>query len=75
MLNPQMKSRGYYDFLFRKAQELKQQAEPEPRKTNWARGSVEWQAEQEAKKKAQIEAAACDRAGGSSLTGSGPEAP
>ncbi len=40
----------------RQARRLKQQREPEPRKTHWAPGSLEYQAEQEEKKKAQIEA-------------------
>ena len=31
----------------RRAEELKQQSEPQPRKTHWAPGSVEWQAEQD----------------------------
>jgi hypothetical protein len=56
MLNPQMKSRGLYELMRRQAQELEQHREPEPRKTHWAPGSVEWQAEQEEKTKAQIEA-------------------
>ena len=60
MLNPQMKSRGLYELMRRQAQELKQQREPEPRKTHWAPGSVEWQAEQEEKRKAQIEAIAVE---------------
>jgi hypothetical protein len=56
MLNPQMKGWGFYEFMRRKAQELKQQGEPQPPKTNWAPGSLEYQAEQEEKTKAQIEA-------------------
>ena len=48
MLNPQMKSWGYYEWLRQKAEALKEQPEPEPRKIIWAPGSVEWQAEQEA---------------------------
>ena len=56
MLNPQMKSWGIYELMRRQAQELSEQREPEPRKTEWAPGSLEYQAEQEEKKKAQIEA-------------------
>ena len=54
MLNPHMKGWGSYEAARRRAQELKQQREPEPRKTQWAPGSLEWQAEQE--EKAQIKA-------------------
>jgi len=54
--DPQMKSRGLYELMRRQAQELKQQREPEPHKTHWAPGSLEYQAEQEEKTKAQIEA-------------------
>jgi hypothetical protein len=56
----------------RQAQKLSEQREPEPRKTAWARGSLEWQAEQEAKRKAQIEAAGT---AGSSPSGLHPESP
>jgi predicted phage terminase large subunit-like protein len=49
MLNPRMSSWGLYEWTRRQAQDLKQQGEPEPRKSNWAPGSVEWQAEQDAK--------------------------
>jgi hypothetical protein len=59
----------------RQAQELKQQREPEPRKAQWAPGSLEWQAEQEAKGKAQIEAAAVEGTAGSSPSGPPSEAP
>ena len=58
MLNPQMKGWGYYEWMRRKAEALKQQHTPEPPKPQWAPGSLEWQAEQEAKRKAQIEAVA-----------------
>jgi hypothetical protein len=75
MLNPQMKSWGYYEWSRRQAQDLKQQREPEPRKAQWAPGSVEWQAEQEAETKAQIEAAAVEGSAGSSPSGPHPEAP
>jgi hypothetical protein len=60
MLNPQMKGWGHYEFMRQQAQKLKQQDEPQPPKTNWAPGSVEWQAEQEEKRKAQIEAIAVE---------------
>ena len=56
MLNPQMKSWGLYELMRRQAEEFEQQREPEPRKTHWAPGSLEYQAEQEEKTKAQIEA-------------------
>ena len=75
MLNPGMKSWGYYEWLRRQAQELKEQREPEPRETPWAPGSVEWQAEREAKRKAQIEAAAVEGAVGASPSGPPFEAP
>ena len=68
MLNPQMKSRGLYELTRRQAQELKQQREPEPRKFHSTPGSVEWQAEQEAKTKAQIGAGAVVGTGDLSLT-------
>jgi hypothetical protein len=57
----------------RQAQELKQQREPEPRKAQWAPGSLEWQAEQEAK--AQIEAAVVEGTAGSSPSGPPSKAP
>jgi hypothetical protein len=60
MLNPQMKGWGYYEWMRRQMQALKEQRKPQPPKTNWAPGSVEWQAEQEEKRKAQIEAAAVE---------------
>ena len=75
MLNPQMKSWGLYELMRRQAQELTQQREPEPRKTHWAPGSAEWQAEQEARSKAQIEAAAVEGTAGSSPSGPHSEAP
>ena len=75
MLNPRMNSWGLYELMRRQAQELKQQREPEPRKTLWAPGSLEWQAEQEAKSKAQIEAAAVEGTAGLSPSGPHSEAP
>jgi hypothetical protein len=41
-------------------QALKEQREPQPPKTDCAPGSVEWQAEEEEKRKAQLEAAALE---------------
>jgi hypothetical protein len=75
LLNPQMSSWGLYELMRRKAQELKQQSEPEPRKAQWAPGSAEWQAEQEAKRTAQIEAAAVEGTAGSSPSGPHSETP
>ena len=37
-----MSSWGFYELTRRQAQELQQNAQPEPAKTNWAPGSVEW---------------------------------
>ena len=42
MLNPRMSSWGFYELTRRQAQELQQNAQPEPAKSNWAPGSVEW---------------------------------
>ena len=75
MLNPQMKSRGHYEWMRQQAEGLKEQHKPESPKTNWAPGSVEWQAEQEAKSKAQIEAAAVEGTAGSSPSGPHSKAP
>ena len=50
MLNPQMKSWGIYEFYRQKAEALRaetEQGEATPTKTNWAPGSMEWQAEQD----------------------------
>jgi predicted phage terminase large subunit-like protein len=58
MLSPDMKNWGYYEWLRETAEKLKGQHTPEPPKTIYALGSVEWQAEQEEKNKTQIEAAA-----------------
>ena len=49
MLNPQMKGWGIYEFYRRKAEELraeKERGEATPTRTNWAPGSMEWQAGQ-----------------------------
>ena len=56
MLNLQMKSWGLYELIRRQAEELEQQREPEPRKTQWAPGSVEWQTEQDKMKSGSIPA-------------------
>ena len=50
MLNPQMKSWGTYERYRKKAEALrteKERGEATPTKTDWAPGSMEWQAEQE----------------------------
>src|SRR5205814_10161085 len=47
MLSPNMKHHGYIGWLQREAEALKAQRKPDPPKTNWARGSVEWFEEQE----------------------------
>jgi predicted phage terminase large subunit-like protein len=58
MLSPNMRNWGYYEWLRQKAQGLKEQPNPPPPPTIRAPGSVEWQAEQEEKRRAEIEAAA-----------------
>ena len=58
MLNHQLKNAGYYEWLRRKAEEYTGQPTTEPPKTVYAVGSMEWQAEQQDKRKAEIEAAA-----------------
>jgi predicted phage terminase large subunit-like protein len=76
MLNPQMEGYGIFELTRRQAQALKEKRQPPPpAKPIFAKGSMQWQREQEEKMKAQLEAAAGDCAGGSSLTGSGSEAP
>jgi hypothetical protein len=47
MLNPQMSSWGFYELVRRQAQAAEEQHKPQPRETEFARGSLEWQAEQE----------------------------
>jgi hypothetical protein len=47
MLNPRMKGWASYELARRQWEELKQQAEPQLPKKEWAVGSVEWQAEQD----------------------------
>jgi hypothetical protein len=48
MLNPQMKGWGIYEAARRKAEQLRaeQRGKPEPPQTEFAIGSMEWQAEQ-----------------------------
>jgi Terminase RNaseH-like domain len=55
MLNPQMKSWGLYELIRRQAEELEQQREPEPRKTQWAPARSK-QAEQDKMKSGSIPA-------------------
>jgi hypothetical protein len=38
---------GFYEYYRQLAQELEEQRKPQPVKTVWAVGSMEWQAEQE----------------------------
>jgi hypothetical protein len=38
---------GFYEYYRQLAQELEEQRKPQPVKTEWAVGSMEWQAEQE----------------------------
>src|SRR5207248_4964745 len=38
---------GHYEYMRQRAQELQQRDKPQPTKTVWAIGSMEWQAEQE----------------------------
>jgi hypothetical protein len=47
MLNPQMASWGFYELIRRHRQATEEQHKPQPRKTGYARGSMEWQAKQE----------------------------
>jgi predicted phage terminase large subunit-like protein len=46
MLNPQMKGWGIYEATRRRAEALAQSRKPQPTQTEWARGSMEWLAEQ-----------------------------
>jgi hypothetical protein len=56
MLNPRMNSWGMFEATRRRAEELKQRPEPQPPKKEWARGSMEWQAEQDRMKSGAIPA-------------------
>jgi hypothetical protein len=51
MLNPKMNSWGLYELYRQQAEQLRAENDQdrpttEPAKTNWAPGSMEWQAEQ-----------------------------
>jgi predicted phage terminase large subunit-like protein len=48
MLNPEMKGWGIFELTRQRAEELRTEQHPKPRpaQTNWAPGSMEWQAEQ-----------------------------
>jgi hypothetical protein len=61
MLNPQMASWGFYELTRRQAQAAEERRKPQPAKTVFARGSLEWQAEEERKKEAQLAAAAVEK--------------
>ena len=45
--NKPFPSQGYYEWVRQRAQAIEEQRKPQPVKTVWARGSMEWQAEQE----------------------------
>ena len=47
MLSPNMKHWGFIGWMRQTGEALNEQRKPEPLKTNWAQGSVEWQEEQE----------------------------
>jgi hypothetical protein len=47
MLNPPMKSWGFYELARQRAQEFGLANRSQPPEPNWAIGSMEWQAEQE----------------------------
>jgi predicted phage terminase large subunit-like protein len=47
MLNPQMASWGLYELVRRQLQAAEERRKPQPPKTVFARGCMEWQAEQE----------------------------
>jgi predicted phage terminase large subunit-like protein len=54
LLNPGMKSRGYYDWLRQKAEALEGQNKPQPTKPAFAIGSMEWEVEQMKKREAEL---------------------
>jgi len=60
MLSPDMRNWGLHEHIRRELEKLKPTVNPAPPKTIYARGSMEWQAEQEEKRKAQIEADAAE---------------
>jgi predicted phage terminase large subunit-like protein len=45
--NKPFPGQGYYEWARQRAQAIEEQRKPQPVKTVWARGSMEWQAEQE----------------------------
>ena len=61
MLNPRMKSWGIFETTRRRAEELKQQPAPQPAKKEWARGSVERQAEQDRMKSGPVPATPAEK--------------
>ena len=61
MLNPRMNSWGIFEATRRRAEELKQQPAPRPAKKEWARGSVEWQAEQDRMKSGPVPATPAEK--------------
>jgi len=61
MLNPNSKDWGYIEFMdaqVQKWKETQEQQKPEPPKTNWAFGSMEWRRENEQRKAERAAAAA-----------------
>ena len=60
MLSPDMRNWCLHEHIRRELEKLKPTVNPAPPKTIYARGSMEWQAEQEEKRKAQIEADAAE---------------
>lgn len=55
MLNPQMAGWGLYELIRRQLQAAEERRKPQPRKIVYASGSMEWQAEQEEKRKVDVE--------------------
>ena len=56
-----MKRWGIFETTRRRAEELKQQPAPQPAKKEWARGSVEWQAEQDRMKSGPVPATPAEK--------------
>jgi hypothetical protein len=48
MLNPLMKGRGFYELQRQRAEEVTQPHTPPPTEPNWAKGSMEWEAQKAA---------------------------
>jgi hypothetical protein len=61
MLSPNMKHWGYIGWLQQTAAALKEQSKPEPPKTVWAKGSMEWYEEREGKREAELAVAAAEK--------------